>query len=481
MVCMNIPKPKSGLVRRIGYAFVPQLIRSRYFHDTVPPSKLYATSYLDGIRGIAAVLVMNRHYILAFSKRVLHGHDTSGVTLYTDLPIIRIFLWGQSLVPTFFVIGGYVNALRPLQLMQAGTSDAHGKVLQTISSALFRRFFRLYLPALTVIVVAMFLAYTGLYGPGDRAQEDRSLYDGFRDFDLPAFDTLPQQLSFLFNEWRRMLNFFDREYFFLKHNPHMWTLNFEFRSAIVLYVALLLVARAGDVVRLVLLFAIGCYCLFLDRWEYFCFLCGACINQFGLIRERQIREQSNDELPLGDDKEALQAPKRSWRVSGVVSPVILTLTVLAALWLMTAPMFEVSTAWGYVTLSKYLIYRHSGDPGRILPAYGICLLLLAIRSCEPEHRLRACFTRPLTQYLGKISYAVFLCHGPCMHLIGWLFPVMVWKVIGSHSRFTYVSGVIVGLVLNMLLTLIVADVFTREVDKRCVQFSRWLDDKVFCK
>jgi hypothetical protein len=52
---------------RFCYAFVPQLIRTLFFNDPVPPAKLHHTSWLDGFRGLAALAVCNLHFFVYYA------------------------------------------------------------------------------------------------------------------------------------------------------------------------------------------------------------------------------------------------------------------------------------------------------------------------------------------------------------------------------------------------------------------------------
>ena len=51
---------------RFCYAFVPQVIRTPFFHDRIPPAKQHHTSWLDGFRGLAALAVFNLHFFVYY-------------------------------------------------------------------------------------------------------------------------------------------------------------------------------------------------------------------------------------------------------------------------------------------------------------------------------------------------------------------------------------------------------------------------------
>lgn len=53
-----------SIVKRFPYAFVPQLIRTRYFNDPAPVTKKGLIQWMNGLRGIAAIAVFNHHFLV---------------------------------------------------------------------------------------------------------------------------------------------------------------------------------------------------------------------------------------------------------------------------------------------------------------------------------------------------------------------------------------------------------------------------------
>jgi hypothetical protein len=67
---------------------------------------------------------------------------------------------GHSWVAIFFILMGFVNALKPLQLAR---SDQIDKALQKMASSSFSRIFRLVLPATAATVISWLVCNMGLY------------------------------------------------------------------------------------------------------------------------------------------------------------------------------------------------------------------------------------------------------------------------------------------------------------------------------
>jgi hypothetical protein len=72
-------------------------------------AKLHPTSYLDGLRGVAAFFVVLHHFLLDWFPSLVYSYGSSPDNRYLfQLPFIRIIYSGGGMVSTFFVISGYV-------------------------------------------------------------------------------------------------------------------------------------------------------------------------------------------------------------------------------------------------------------------------------------------------------------------------------------------------------------------------------------
>jgi len=86
------------------------------------PRTLYPTSYLDGLRGVAALFVVFNHYVAQYFPYITYGwmsgDGSDSVRGYNNrlvqLPIIRAIYSGTFMVTIFFVISGYVLSHKAL-------------------------------------------------------------------------------------------------------------------------------------------------------------------------------------------------------------------------------------------------------------------------------------------------------------------------------------------------------------------------------
>lgn len=108
--------------------------------------QLGSTSYLDGLRGVAAIVVVNHHALPYWEM---------GLFKY---PFFTLFLAGRGMVDIFFVISGYVLSARLLKLIRAQDTE---RLLHHFTSSIFRRYLRLYLPTFLITFISMLLIRQG--------------------------------------------------------------------------------------------------------------------------------------------------------------------------------------------------------------------------------------------------------------------------------------------------------------------------------
>jgi peptidoglycan/LPS O-acetylase OafA/YrhL len=116
----------------------------------------------QGLRGIAAVFVVSSHVVLCYARGLIPpccAPDSHEPYLF-QRPILRLVTSGHSWVAIFFILMGFVNALKPIQLARSGQVD---KALQKLTTSSFSRIFRLILPAATATVISWMLCNLNLY------------------------------------------------------------------------------------------------------------------------------------------------------------------------------------------------------------------------------------------------------------------------------------------------------------------------------
>jgi len=118
-------------------------------------AQLRSTAWLDGLRGVAAFEVLIYHYhlqFLGYDHNPAYG-SRRDTYQWWRLPYIRNFYHsGHAMVNVFFLISGFVLTQRSLTLIRSQNYD---KLYPSISSAVFRRAIRIYLPCFAITFVGM--------------------------------------------------------------------------------------------------------------------------------------------------------------------------------------------------------------------------------------------------------------------------------------------------------------------------------------
>ncbi|CAJ2509411.1 Uu.00g144370.m01.CDS01 [Anthostomella pinea] len=121
---------------------------------------------LDGLRGVACFLVFNYHFLWPWTPLIMLGYGARPPrTLepydhWSQLPIICLLYRGRPMVAIFFAISGYVICRHILRSLHQRRIDSTYKLL---GSAIFRRTFRLYIPAIISMFAVAMLAQTGAF------------------------------------------------------------------------------------------------------------------------------------------------------------------------------------------------------------------------------------------------------------------------------------------------------------------------------
>lgn len=112
------------------------------------PNKI---AYLDGLRGMAALVVYFTHHTMYSHKTTLAIHRAfgwDGQYYFATFPGVRLFFSGGAFsVGIFFVISGYVLSIGPLNMLHQNNIE---KLANSLGTGLPRRFVRLYFPVLCI-------------------------------------------------------------------------------------------------------------------------------------------------------------------------------------------------------------------------------------------------------------------------------------------------------------------------------------------
>lgn len=450
------------------------------------------TKWLDGLRGIAAAIVAVDHFFMSDIWHPFVSYWTDppeGNRHLVQLPPIRILFSAHGMVTLFMVISGYAISIG---LLKARNSN---QFLARVSSAIVRRVFRIYLPVFVTASLAQIFYFFDLYRwPFD---------EGFLAT-LPKPWTAPwDHFAWVLNYMADSINIIAFEYRGAL-NGQLWTMPIEFRGSNVVY--LLIVGLSGWQAksRFYGLPVIAVFFLWYGNWDIFGFIWGLWLAERATTRAVAPDEPLNAEFEMAEFEyeervtSFFAAPLhlgkwgRKRRCGSLKSRNCITLSGIGVILVFIT---------GYYLLCL-------GNDGHLPPGYqflstlqparwkdnwdiyhfcwktiGSAMLVYAI--AELPCLQRPLNTRPV-QYLGKISFALYLLHETIYEL--WRNPLrdLIYSVLsgreyggsgealGADPFSFHVAWWMTGLILGAVVVG-ASHFYTVYVDDWCVAFAKRVD------
>lgn len=424
-----------------------------------------STDYLDGLRGLAAVMVF-QHHIFVWLGSILndhfHGFGEAGRYYFISLPGIRlVYSGGGAAVSIFFILSGFVLAQNLLRLHQAGEKRQFHSALV---SAVVRRPFRLYLPCWIIGLICAFVKHVPCF------------YDAFNQWGSATEPDLTTELRrYVFDTLAYFQPFRDHDFYAgaYTYGVVMWTIPIELKGSMLMY-AIVAVMHWLDLqpAFLIGLLSTSTAVLFMTGWWTMgCFLAGLSlaiarcfkldvVNQIGNFKSRSAR-------------------------------FLKAIILITALYLLSQPALdghrEISLntfGWNYLTL----LIPHTYNDMHFFRFWISLGAILFVWSIFQLTWLRRFFGATPLRYLGKVSFMLYLIHLPLAHMVGDPYltrtfgfsyaPTPSWwdnrlyipdlGPRGLSSRWSVQWTILFG------LTLALAHLATLVIDEPCTRFSQWV-------
>ncbi|EMD84880.1 hypothetical protein COCC4DRAFT_155342 [Bipolaris maydis ATCC 48331] len=391
---------------------------------TVHPSSRHKTLYLDGIRGIAALIVYIMHLSMVFDRTVLLGF-----------------------IP--------------------GVSDAYYNV-PVLPTASLKRPFRLFVPPLATSFSVMLLVSMGLF-PTAKQMEALPAH-------LPAQTVIHQSTWLLqLGDWLgfvvgKLTNAWDwPENLFVNENEsyygaHLWTIQTEFRCSMILFAVLtVLSSLRWPLARHIFAGIVNIYCVFWNRWDVSLFLSGMHLS---LINAAQ-QLGSNDLLPAitRGPPPVYDSYKRSACMATLrravfgFYPFIL---LLAGLWMLSYPEEKADQALGFGFASRLC------SNVDFWQSIGAIVVVFSIGKLD---RVKSMLSSTPLLYLGALSFSLYLIHYPYLEMVGWNLHLLCREYISEAAYIAGMStgaGMLIGNLIGFLLVTVglvwLSDLTMRLVD-----------------
>jgi len=235
------------------------------------------------------------------------------------------------------------------------------------------------------------------------------------------------------------------------------------------------------------------YCIWAESWEGTLFISGVLLAQFTLVREARpvktaILDLESALFPASEKAVVIKPKKRAVFIALALFPLALFLTC--------APSFNEQDTPGYSLLYTYFTPSFwQGNRYRFLKMTGAILLVFTVSSAPILQRF---FKNSLSRYLGRISFALYLVHGPICHMVGHTIIPKFWAMTGGPTQappipgipesedpsrpfeggsvLGYEWGVVLGALIVVPFTIWMADIFCRLVDEQFVKLARKLEN-----
>ncbi|KAJ5812026.1 hypothetical protein N7474_008327 [Penicillium riverlandense] len=461
-------------LRKLTIWLTPSFLQHYVGGESAEPAKLHAIAALDGLRGWACLLVFNFHFLFTYTWKVAVGWGFAGENFgIHQLPFLHLLISGHIQVAIFFVISGYVLSYKPLKTIRNRQFD---QTFTTLASSTFRRGLRLYIPSFIGLCCVFIAARCGLYNYSHGVIKEGHTILGTNEQHPSVYRSFSKQFWDFYKTLAALLNPFDWNLYYNYYNPHLWTIPVEFRCSMVLFVTALATSRLVAKIRMPLVACLIWCCMRYGRWDVVLFLFGMLMAEIDLVNGTWERPNTPT-AAVADDKAHIHVSagtkvtirlsrRRLWITLFTVGLFIGSVPNLGFKW---TPFY--SWLW-HLTPKPY------PEPHRFPQTIGAVLIVFSINNCPDIQKL---FVNPLSQYLGKISYAFYIVHGPILHSLGYSIMPTIWRIVGKETDFQYCLGFLIGWSICLPVSIWAGDLFWRAVDIPSVKFARWLETRVIVK
>lgn len=490
-----------SLAVRVALFLLPSFVSSRLSHEHAPRGgdhRLSPTAYLDGMRGLAAFIVFFCHYFYT-SLRIAEGwgSNDSNYEIW-KLPFLRLVYAGPPMVAIFFIISGYALSLKPVKLARA---QKWTDFTTTMSSFVFRRAIRLFLPTAISTLMIVALLRLGAYEWNRDFSQDPTYHTNVQETAPPRLETLSEQLW----DWQKAMFGFIHVWGWERYggstyyDVHLWTIPIEFRASMILFLTMVGLARVRTAVRLTVLALLMTFTYKSDRWEMLLFFFGMLFAELDVIRgahtnpatcavlasqtstpvlpttERFSSDKPMDFVGTGHQQEQQRGSRgggKTWAIANKLNRLAWGALSIFALYLLSQPDAQGENTPGWRYLAS-LIPEWVADKYRYWQCNGAALFIFCVARMPTWQRF---FNLAPIQYLGKLSYAIYLMHGPVLHTVGYGIERWAWSITGVEGNNYYV-GFWLAAVFVIPCVVWAADVFWRAVDAPVVRFAKWFENK----
>lgn len=342
--------------------------------------------YFEGLRGIAAFIVVIYHLIYGFYPTLLYPSGNKILNTISGSPL-NIFYNGHFAVYIFFVLSGYVLTFKFFRF----------KDYKTITSSAIRRYFRLLAPVLFSIFVAYLLLRLNLFFNDDASKITTCCLGTYFNFN-------PNFLDMLYNSFIRTFFIGQTEY-----NIVLWTIRYELFGSFLVFSLAALFSKVKS--RFLFYFV---FLLLTINTVYCAFVAGMILSDMS---------NSNYEFLNGFRK------------------LIIVPILLIGLFLGSFPNNRILADTVYVFMETSLIT----DNAHLYHLLGASFLIFAILISE---KLKVLLSYRIFLFLGKISFSMYVIHFIIINSFSSFLFIYMIKVLPYNITFVTTSLLSIFVILT---------------------------------
>lgn len=368
-------------------------------------------TYLDGLRGIAAVNVMIMHFFIVFLPAMIYSdrmpsHLGNFEQIFSNTPLGLIGA-GNFSVCIFFILSGYVLTQKYFK-----TKDK-----SIIISGAVRRYIRLFIPVLAAILLSYLMASAGVfhYYIETVIISGNNNYAGYWIFTPNIADAIKQAL------WGAFFAGEDT------YNPVLWTMTIEFYGSMLVFAMAFLFGQQRA------------------RWTFYLAAAVFFFNSYYLafIIGMTLADTLNSKISIFKTG----------------NKIVLGIILISGLFIGSYPV-------GTVTNDSLYSFLNNGifqTPKLTYHILGAGMILYVLLNSQ---WLQNIFSSQLLIFLGKISYSLYLIHFLVISSFTCALFLFLYQV------FPYVVAILISCIVSVLLLIPLSYLFYRYIDIAGVQLSK---------
>ena len=243
----------------------------------------------------------------------------------------------------------------------------------------------------------------------------------------------------------------------------MWTIPIEYRASLLLFLVQIAVCRFRPVARMSITVLLMLFSLYVDHFEMILFLGGFFFAQL---------------------EPSLCILEHRWGHNRPVWTLYIIFTILVlvtGLHLASTPMWQPNATPGYIWLSAHIPSCFVREPVWFWPSVGSLLIVHAIGRLQSIQNI---LTSPKVQYLGQISFSIYLLHYFTEVVVGTEVLYDFGRATSNldrHNIALFWLGQ--GITLSCILVLVVwlGDIWCRFVDTPSVTLAKWVETSLLVR